>query len=191
MERVHRRRILVIAVVVFLSACIGAWLGWCRANRPSKAPPHDELVRQAAATEGLDVDLLRALMMVESSGRADAVSRAGARGLMQLVPRTATEVAGKIGVEDFRPDMLFDPGLNLRLGAHYLAAMLKRYDGDESLALAAYNAGPENVKRWCRRAADAPGHEVIEREGFKETRLHVRRVLRLRDAYRDNVTFRR
>ncbi len=181
---VPARRFLVLALVITLAACVGAWVGWCRANHPTEAPPYDTLVRGIAHDEKLDTNLLRALMMVESSGKADAVSRAGARGLMQLMPGTAAEVAKKLKMDDYTPDKILDPRTNLRLGARYLRMMLNLFDGDEHLALAAYNAGPQNVKRWCKRAADAPGYEVIEREGYKETRLHVRRIMRLRDAYR-------
>jgi soluble lytic murein transglycosylase len=98
------------------------------------------------------------------------------------MPSTAAEQARRLGLDPARVD-LEDPGTNLRLGAAYLSRLLGQFEGEERFALAAYNAGPENVKRWRLRAPDASPEEVLRREAFAETRAHGARALRFRDAY--------
>ena len=107
---------------------------------PQAAQPFAAMIAAAASRHGLDPKLLHALVLVESGYRPDAVSRAGAVGLTQLMPQTARD----LGVDDRR-----DPAANLAGGAAYLARMLLRF-GDLRLALAAYNAGPERVARLGR-----------------------------------------
>ena len=115
-----------------------------------------EMLVKAGGEHNLDADLLASLVKAESDGNARAVSRAGARGLMQLMPGTATE----LGVEDS-----FEPGENVRGGSAYLDALLTRYHGQLALALAAYNAGPQAVDRY---------HGIPP---YHETRAYVARVI--------------
>jgi soluble lytic murein transglycosylase len=110
----------------------------------------------------------------ESKFDANARSSAGAVGLMQLQPATAKGIAKYTGGSKFVLSDLDDPEINVRYGAWYLHHLLQKYD-DERLALAAYNAGQDNVDRW--RAA----HEGIQ---YSETRAYVDRVERLKDIYR-------
>jgi soluble lytic murein transglycosylase-like protein len=98
-----------------------------------------EMVRDTSQRHGLSQELLNAVMQVESGGDPQAVSRSGARGLMQLMPQTAT----MLGVSDS-----FNPSMNLDGGARYLRSLLDRYDGDLDRALGAYNAGPGAVDRY-------------------------------------------
>ena len=97
------------------------------------------MLTRAGADHNLDVDLLASVVKAESDGNARAVSRAGARGLMQLMPGTA---AG-LGVKDS-----FQPDQNVRGGSTYLDALLTKYHDNLALALAAYNAGPEAVDKY-------------------------------------------
>ena len=107
-----------------------------------------EMLARAGKEHNLDVDLLASVVKAESGGNARAVSRAGARGLMQLMPGTA---AG-LGVEDsFKPDQ------NVRGGSAYLDALLTRYDDNLAMALAAYNAGPAAVDKY-------PRHSTLSRD---------------------------
>ncbi len=112
-----------------------------QASRDATLSPADlhEILARAGHDHNLDVDLLASLVKAESGGNARAVSRAGARGLMQLMPGTAKT----LGVEDsFKPDQ------NVRGGSTYLDALLTRYHDNLALALAAYNAGPEAVDKY-------------------------------------------
>ncbi len=104
---------------------------------------------------GLPVDLVLAVIQVESSGNTFAVSSAGALGLMQLLPATAEDVAQRIGFWWNGPAILFDPVLNVRLGVTYLGELVQRY-GDVNIALAAYNWGPTRISSRLRRGETIP-----------------------------------
>lgn len=178
---------LALAAVGFAAARAfptrGELAAWSASGRPPDLSALDAPLEAAAAEAGVDPALLRALVAAESSGRPRARSAAGAVGLTQLMPATAAEVARAAGLDPASID-LEDPATNLRLGARYLRRMLDLFGGEEAFAVAAYNAGPEPVKRWRLRAVDAPALEVVRREGYAETRAHVERTLRWRAAYR-------
>ena len=128
------------------------------AGADAKLSPADlhEMLARAGREHNVDVDLLASLVKAESGGNARAVSRAGARGLMQLMPGTANE----LGVADsFKPDQ------NVRGGTVYLDALLTRYHDNMALALAAYNAGPAAVDKY---------HGIPP---YHETRAYVARVI--------------
>ncbi len=110
----------------------------------------------------------------ESKFDPGARSRSGAIGLMQLLPDTARGIAINTGGSRFVVRDLYDPEINVRYGAFYLRRLLRKYEDDERLALAAYNAGQANVDRWRERGAG------IE---FPETRQYVDEVLELRGVY--------
>lgn len=131
------------------------------ANQPTtgadlnKADLH-EMLAEAGQAHNLDVDLLASVVKAESNGNAHAVSRAGARGLMQLMPSTA----GDLGVQNS-----FEPQANVRGGSTYLDSLLTKYHENLALALAAYNAGPAAVDKY---------HGIPP---YHETRVYVARVI--------------
>ena len=102
-------------------------------------------VQHASQANELDPNLIHAVIWVESRHQPRAKSPAGARGLMQLMPATAAGLAKQMGEPRAK---VYDPEFNVNAGSLYLAHMLERYEGDETLALAAYNAGPGNVDKW-------------------------------------------
>ena len=122
-----------------------------------KAKSTDQIVREASRVQGVDSDFIHSVIQQESGGNAKAVSRAGARGLMQLMPGTAAQ----LGVADS-----FSPEQNVHGGARYLRELLERYHGDAIKALAAYNAGPGAVDRY----RGVPP--------YRETQLYVQRIVR-------------
>lgn len=133
--------------------------------------------------------LLLALIRQESEFRVDAVSRSGARGLMQLMPATARRMSRALGVQHSLRRLTSDPDHNVRLGSEYLARMLARFDGSYILSVASYNAGPSNVEKWIEEWGDPrdPGVDTIdwiESMPFYETRNYVQRVLENAQVYR-------
>ncbi len=177
-----RRSAAVLALVV--AAGLAAWAGWRRAAAAPDLARWDPYIESAAREFRVEANLLRGLMAAESGGDAEAVSHAGAVGLLQLMPATAAAEAKRLKVKAYAVERLKEGPLNVRLGASYLSRLLGRYDGQVPFALAAYNAGPTRVNRWRAAAPDASPRGVIEREGFEETRKHLTRVLRFRDTYR-------
>jgi len=97
---------------------------------------------------------------------------------MQIMPATAEEAAGDLGLPTPTAEDLFDTDLNVKLGTYYLAEMIDRFDGDLHLALAAYNAGPTKVSSWQRQAPEAAGDEVVRRRAYRSTGAYVDQVLR-------------
>lgn len=129
-----------------------------------KSTTLDDIFQKAADTYQVPVNLLKAIGLAESSFHVDATSRCGAQGIMQLMPKTAKA----LGVTDS-----YDPEQNIMGGAKYISDMLKNYNGDVSLALAAYNAGSNNVKKY----GGIPP--------FKETQNYVKKVM---ENYQNGVT---
>ncbi len=139
---------------------------------------HDDIIRQQAADKDLDPALIAAVIYAESRF-TDATSSAGARGLMQVTPDTARVIARRSGGTAFTQADLSTPQINIAYGSYHLRWLLDRYDGDEALAVAAYNAGEGNVDRWIAEGR-AEGSDIP----FPETRAYVAKVLAARQDYR-------
>lgn len=131
---------------------------------------------------GVDPYLVAAVIHCESSNRHDAVSKAGARGLMQIMPDTGKWIAEKLEVEGFSEEKLFEPETNIRFGCWYLKYLLDTFSGDRRTAAAAYNAGPGNVKKWLADERYSSGGEIVEIP-FKETERYVEKVQRAYEKY--------
>lgn len=125
--------------------------------------PYARLVEQEAARYGLDPLLFLALIRQESRFDARAISYAGATGLAQVMPQTASWIAERLGEVNYRRDLLVRPVVSLRYGAWYFHTMLTMFERDWVLALVAYNAGPGNAQRW------AQGQSVADHDLFFET----------------------
>ncbi|MDX1569397.1 MAG: transglycosylase SLT domain-containing protein [Xanthomonadales bacterium] len=142
-----------------------------------------EIVEDAARAEKLPPSLIYAVMRSESALRPDAVSGAGAMGLMQLTPDTARRVGQRNGIRVRGRRALFDPELNIRLGAAYLRELYVRFQ-HPLLVLAAYNAGPEAVERWLTEDRLPETADVwIETLPYFETRDYIPRVLAFQSIY--------
>lgn len=132
---------------------------------------------QMAQERTMNTSLLYAISRQESALYPLAQSPVGARGLMQLMPATARETAGKLGVPYRNEQQLFEPAMNIRLGSAYLKRLLDVYDGNRILAAAAYNAGPGRVKRWREQSENKPMDVWVESIPYRETRNYVQNVL--------------
>ncbi len=127
--------------------------------------------------------LFHALCREESNFNAGIVSHAGAVGLSQLMPATATQTAGWLGLK-VAVSELDDPALNARIGAKYLDTVYRQHDQSPYLALAAYNAGGGRTRQWRAEWGDLPTDEYVERIPFRETRDYVKRVMGSWQTYR-------
>jgi soluble lytic murein transglycosylase len=131
---------------------------------------------------GTNWTLVHAITRQESQFAQNAISHAGARGLMQLMPGTAREEADKAGMQYMSASLIDDASYNVRLGSNHIDRLLARYGGSYPLAIAAYNAGPGNVNKWLRENGDPRTGSIswidwIEKIGFYETKNYVQRVL--------------
>lgn len=141
--------------------------------------PFKELVLEAAAKYELDPHLIWAVMREESHFRPQARSWAGAMGLMQIMPATGMEIAGRKGVELVLDDLL-KPEVNIDFGAFYLRRLLNKFEGDLDKVLAAYNGGSGNVRRWSESPLGATPKDFPTAITFFETREYLTKVL---DSY--------
>ena len=138
--------------------------------------PYRSEVLAKAKEIGLDPAYMYGLIRQESRFIIDARSGVGASGLMQIMPGTAKWTAKKIGLADFRPEMITDRDTNLRIGASYLKLVLDDFGGSQAMAAAAYNAGPGRPRRWREGAVLEPA-AWAENIPFNETRDYVKKVL--------------
>jgi soluble lytic murein transglycosylase len=185
--RAARRRLLVLAAAVVAAAIAMVILKpWAdKAVQELQLPlRHDDVIRQQAADKNLDPTLIAGVIYVESRFR-DQTSRAGAKGLMQLMPSTADYIARKSGGTEFVQGDLADPQINIAYGSWYLRYLLQHYHGNEVLALAAYNAGEGKVDEWWQETAGrGERFRLADHIPFPETRGYVQKVLRARRDYR-------
>jgi soluble lytic murein transglycosylase len=143
---------------------------------------HADALVGSSRTMELDPALVAGLIRQESTWNPDAVSPAGARGLMQLMPSVGASIASGRGYPVWNPVLLFDPDVSMQLGTRHLASSLRGRD-DPTRALAAYNAGASRVTRWSRRPGASDPEQFAEWIPFVETRDYVRAVIRNREVY--------
>jgi soluble lytic murein transglycosylase len=175
------RFLTLAAMSVLALAAVAAWIvesepdAYLRARYPLE---YEHIIRGHAQNYRLDPALLAAVVYVESRFDPNASSKAGAVGLMQLLPETARGIALRTGGTQFVVADLRDPEINVRYGSWYLDHLRRRY-GEMRTALAAYHAGQGNVDRWRRAGTGI---------GFPETRAYIDEVERMRDVYADAYT---
>jgi len=143
-------------------------------------PPIGELI---FGPRGLDPYLVAALIRQESTFNPRVRSRAGARGLMQIIPATGRELARQER-RTYKTRDLYNPEINILYGTRYLKTLLARFNGRVDYALASYNAGPHRVKRWTGMDMSIDPEVFIEDIPFDETRAYVKLVLRNEMLYR-------
>ncbi|MBM3262710.1 MAG: transglycosylase SLT domain-containing protein [candidate division Zixibacteria bacterium] len=136
-----------------------------------------EVVRKQADTLNLDPLFVLSVMRQESRFEYTIKSWAGAHGLMQLMPKTAKELARQRNFANHSNERLYEPEYNVALGTQYLVDMIRTYKGRLELAVAAYNGGPGRVSRWVREQGLADMDEFVERIGITETRQYVKAVM--------------
>jgi len=134
-------------------------------------------VCQGAEKHDLDPALILAVIRAESYYDPEVTSNSNAIGLMQVLPSTGRNIARHLNLPDFEVEDLFNPQANITLGTWYLASLLKEFNGQIPLALAAYNAGPFHVKQWVKRSGEIDLEEFIDQIPFTQTRVYVKKIL--------------
>jgi soluble lytic murein transglycosylase len=187
--QLHRRRLAVL--IACLLGITGAGVLAARgpvedAVREITLPlRHEDIIRQQARDKNIDPALIAAVIYQESKFQ-DRTSHAGARGVMQLLPSTADYIARKSGGTKFVQGDLADPQINIAYGSWYLRYLLDHYDGNERLAIAAYNGGETNVDKWVNDAGGPDHFKTDEDIPFPETRAYVASVEEKQAEYRKN-----
>jgi soluble lytic murein transglycosylase len=140
---------------------------------------HEDIIRQQADEKGVDAALIAAVIDTESKFSSGAQSSAGARGLMQITPEAAQDIARHSGATSFHTSDLSNPEINIKYGTYLLAERIAFYGGDVVAALASYNAGPGPVEKWGGNAMS------IDDITYPETRAYVELVLERQKEYRE------
>lgn len=143
---------------------------------------HLSAVEQACKKYSLPKSIVYAVMKAESVFKESAKSNRGALGLMQIMPHVADKLALKLNIDEFKNHLLLEPKINIDFGSLMLG-MLKKQFAHPHLMLAAYNAGPDNVKKWLRYFGHLPFELFVERIPFKQTREYVKKVLLYESLY--------
>jgi len=176
------RLVPLLVVAVLAAAAFFALRGPQWYQRLYHPLAYETLIAENARAEGVDPYLVAATINVESGFHPDQVSRAGAVGLMQVMPSTAKQVARWAGDRrKVTSETLTQPELNLFVGTRYLGDLIEKYGADD-VGLAAYNAGSVAVDRWLAesRRSGRPFRDVVD---FPETRHYIEQVLAEREVY--------
>jgi soluble lytic murein transglycosylase len=143
------------------------------------------MICTASQPYGIDPLWLHAVIWQESKYDPNIESAASARGLMQFIPETEQAVGQRLGMQGLTPEQLYDPMTSIRLGAKYWSELMAEFKYPE-LALAAYNGGPANVRRWRAKLPNADVEFFVSDIGFSETKHYVQAVFAARAAYARN-----
>jgi len=144
-------------------------------------------IKSNASSQNLEPALIFGLIRQESMLDPKAMSAVGARGLMQLMPETAKEIASNLNDPWQTDNSLFVPDINIRYGTYYFKKLLTRFDGHFALAIAAYNAGPNRISKWLPTDRSLPADIWVETIPFKETRKYVSSVLAYTIIYQQRL----
>lgn len=144
---------------------------------------YERLVKKYAKEYNVETALIFAMILEESRYRRDAISWAGAIGLMQIMPATGRELARQLNIRRFRSSMLKDPEINIRMGTKYIGYLNSIFDGNAMLVSGAYNGGPGRMQRWLDSKNIKDLDEFVEKITIRETRLHIKKVINSYDNY--------
>lgn len=183
MSKKQKTTLIVLAMIaacLILTSLIVFWIlpGIMRSRFQLK---YTELIRKYSEEYDLEPAFVAGVIYTESKFKDEAVSRAGARGLMQIMPATGEEISEALGVA-FHVEDLFEPETSIRFGCYYLRQQLDRFEENKAVALAAYNAGPNKAAQWLAEyGLDSKGR--IAYIPYEETKNYVNRVLQAQENY--------
>lgn len=178
----HKKRFSYIGVILLFFILIFAVApAILRSMFPT---PHLDVVERYARENQIKVTLVYAVIKAESGFRSRVVSPKGAIGLMQITETTGKWIASELGITEFSTYALTEPELNIRLGCWYLSYLLKRFNNNSELALAAYNAGEGTVRKWIDSGNIGWEDSRIKSLPYKETEKYLVRVNRIYFVYK-------
>jgi soluble lytic murein transglycosylase len=188
-RRRRRRRVFLVIGVGAIAAAVALSLPLLRkeVNELTLPLAYTNVIREQAAAKHLDPALIAGVIYAETKFDPRD-SAAGAIGLMQVMPQTASFLARRSGATTFTTADLDDPAVNIAYGSYYLRYLLNEYQGNVRVALAAYNGGESNVDQWLADAR-ADGHPFeVNDIPFPETRAYVTTVLNAEQDYRSKYS---
>lgn len=189
-RRKERRPMALLLLLCALAMLVlGFAFKYPRAARDAAHPVHyASLVEAAALENGLEEAHIYAVLLCESSFRPQAVSSAGAMGLMQIMPDTGLWLAGKFGEEDiFADEMLFEPETNIKYGCWFLGWLSRRYGGDLETVSAAYHAGSGNVDKWLADPAFSADGLSLDTTPYPSTNSYMEKVRSAYEVYKEKL----
>lgn len=145
---------------------------------------YEESIIKYSSQYNLDPHLVMAVIWVESKYEPKATSRKDARGLMQIIPSTGQWIAKEIEIGSYNDDLLYDPDINICMGCWYLSYLLEVFGGDVELALAAYNGGMGNVKKWLNDSRYSKDGSKLDFIPFWETSQYIDKVVKAYEQYK-------
>ncbi|MBQ3131300.1 MAG: lytic transglycosylase domain-containing protein [Clostridia bacterium] len=175
-------RAVIAALVMLAVLCVLAYYLNRVAEKRTYRLLYPDIVMEMSAEYQVDPYLVAAVIHCESSNNKEAVSPVGAMGLMQIMPDTGGWIAEKLEMEGFDQQQLFEPEINIRFGCWYLDYLSKKFNGNRTSVLAAYNGGPGNVEKWLaddRYSADGQLTDIP----FPETERYIEKVQRAYEKY--------
>lgn len=183
-KRSGKRKIIISLLLVFI--CVGYFSSWHDVVLREIVYPlqYDYMVQRYSYENDINPAFVAAVILAESKFNRNASSHRGAIGLMQIMPETGEWIAGQIKMTDYSPDKLENVSTNIKMGTWYLAYLLKEYDGNKILALAAYNAGHGNVDSWIKKYGWKKDFSKIDEIPFSETREYVKVVMQSESQYK-------
>lgn len=181
--RRKKKKILIITFTALAFVFVSIFGLYCyfKVLYPMK---HQALIAKYAQEYDLDPYFVSAVIWKESRFREDAVSSAGAVGLMQVMPETGGWISEKIGLEGYDATRLKEPEYNIRLGCWYLSYLEDKFGGDVTKILAGYNAGPNRVNSWLENPEYSSNGTTLEKIPFMETHQYVEKVQQSYQIYR-------
>jgi soluble lytic murein transglycosylase len=183
MSKKQKTTLIVLAMVMacLILTSLIVFLILPRIMRARFQLKYTDLIQKYSEEYDLEPAFVAGVIATESKFKEEAVSRAGARGLMQIMPATGEEIAEALGVP-FHIEDLFIPETSIRFGCYYLRQQLDRFDQNKAVALAAYNAGPNKAALWLSEyGLDSKGR--IAYIPYEETKNYVNRVLQAQENY--------
>ena len=187
-RRRQRRRtfLTILASALIVLIALGAWalFGRDRADLSRYPMTYAPEIRAAAAEFSLDPAYVASVVLAESSFDAEAVSSAGAIGLMQIMPSTGEWIAGKLD-DAFDVQRLYEPSVNLRYGCWYLRFLLDRYDGDMRTASTAYHQGQGRVDEWLQDPEYSQDGRTLTAISSAVTDTYVNRIMESYEHYKE------